>query len=49
MKNMSEIYNIEELSEGTFPLSFNLTDRYQREDPFLSEKIKCAEYSKGYF
>ena len=29
-ENMSELYNMEELPEGTFPLSFKLTDRYQR-------------------
>ena len=27
---MSEIYNIEELPEGRFPLSFKITDRYQQ-------------------
>ena len=40
---MSELYKIEELPEGTFPLSFNLLERYQREDPFLTEKLKCAK------
>ena len=37
------------MPEVTLPLSFNLIDRYQREEPFLTEKLKCAEYSKGYF
>ena len=30
---MLEIYNIEELPEGKFLLSFNLINLYQREDP----------------
>ena len=46
-KTMLEIYDIKELPEGTSPLSFNLIDRYQREDPFIMEKIKCAEFTKG--
>ena len=32
-----------------FPLSFKLVDFYQKEDPILTEKLKCAEYIKGYF
>ena len=46
---MSEIYDIEELPEGTFPLYFNLIYRYQQEDPFLTENLKCTEYTKGTF
>ena len=46
---MLELYDIEELTEGTFPVSFNLIGRYQRGDPFLTEKIKCAIYKKGSF
>ena len=49
MENMSELYDIEELPEGTFTPSFNFIDRCQREDPFLTEKLKCAEFTKGYF
>ena len=41
---MSKLYDIEELPEGMFPLSFRLTDRYNQEDSVLIEKIKCAEY-----
>ena len=48
-KTISELYNIKELPEGMFPLSFNLIDRYQREDPFLIEKLKCAEFTKDSF
>ena len=48
-ENMLELYYIVELPEGTFPLSFNLIDRYQQEDPFLTEKLKSVEYKKRYF
>ena len=46
---MLELYDIEELFEGTFPLYFNLIDLYQQEDPIPTEKLKCAEYSTGSF
>ena len=46
---MSEIYNINELPEGKFQISFNIIDRYQREDPILSEELNSAEYQKGSF
>ena len=46
---MSELYDIEELPEGTFPLYFNLLYRYQQEEPFFAEKLKCAEYTKVSF
>ena len=44
---MSERYDIEELPEGKFPIYFILIYYYQREDPFLTEKPKCAEFTKG--
>ena len=46
---MSELYNIDELPDGMFPLSFKIIDRYQREDPFLLEKLNSVEYLKSYF
>ena len=46
---MLELYDINELPEGTFPLSFNIINRYQREDLVLSEKLNSAEYKKGSF
>ena len=46
---MLELYYIKELSEGTLPLSFNLIYHYQQEDPFLTEKLKCATYQKFLF
>ena len=33
MEKMSELYDTEELPEGTFPLSLKPVDRYQREYP----------------
>ena len=39
METMSELYNIDELPYGTFPLSFKIIDHYQREDPFLLENL----------
>ena len=45
---MSELYGIGVLPEGTFPLSFNIIDRYQSEDPVLTEKINYEEYQNGY-
>ena len=46
---MSGLYAIEKLLKGTFPLSFNIIDRYHREYHFLTEKSKCETYKKGYF
>ena len=46
---MSELYDIEELLDGTFNISFKLTDCYQRKDPILTDKLKCAEYIKCSF
>ena len=39
MENMLELYDIKEISDGTFLLSFNnIIYRYQREYPLLMEK-----------
>ena len=46
---MLELYEIDEMLEGTFPIYFQCVDLYKREDPFLLEKRKCAKYEKGYF
>ena len=46
---MSEFYNIKELSDGKFPLSFKHVDLYHQEDPFLLEKLRCGRYQKGSF
>ena len=42
-ENISELYDIDELPDGTFSLSFNIIDRYQREYPFLTEKLNSAD------
>ena len=39
---MLELYNIDEITDGKFILPLKLIDRYQKEDPFLSEKLKRA-------
>ena len=46
---MLELYDINELPDGTFTLSFNIIDRYQREDPFIKENNNSEEYQKGSF
>ena len=46
---MWEIYDIEELPEGTFTISFKIIELHQQEDPVLTEKPKCTEYTKGSF
>ena len=46
---MSELYNINELPDDTFPLSFKLIYIYHREDPFLPEELKMHKISKGLF
>ena len=48
-KTMSKLYNIKELPEATIPLYFNVIDRYQQDKTFLTEKMKCIEFTKGYF
>ena len=44
---MSELYNIGELPDITFPLSFNIIYRYQSKYHFLTEIINYSEYQKG--
>ena len=48
-ETMSEVYEIEELPEGTFPLSFNLIDRYQLEDTFLTENLNAQNIQGVFF
>ena len=47
MEIMLEIYNTKEIPDGTFPLSFNIIDRYQWEDHIRMEKLSCTEYQMG--
>ena len=37
MEKVSELFDIEEIPEGTFPIYFKLIDRYQWEDIILTE------------
>ena len=46
---MPKLYDIYELPERNFPLSFKLIDFCQREDPFLQAKLICVNYQNGYF
>ena len=44
---MSKIYDIREMPEGTFTISFKFIDLYQREEPIQTEENNSAEYIKG--
>ena len=46
---MSEINDIKELPEGTFPINLKLIQKYQREEPSIIAKYKDGTYHKGYF
>ena len=46
---MLELCDTGEVLEGMLPISFKIIDLYQREDPFLTENLKCAEYQKVSF
>ena len=48
-ETISELYNIEELPEGTFHLSFNLIDRYHREYPSLTENLTVQNIKRVIF
>ena len=40
---------MEEIPEGTFPINFKLTQRYQRSEPSLMAKYKNSTYHTDYF
>ena len=46
---MSELFEINELPEGEFPMILNIIDQYQQKDPCLTDKLKCDKYKGGYF
>ena len=46
---MSEINDIEELSEGNFPINLKLIQKYQQWEPSILAKYKTGTYHKGYF
>ena len=46
---MSQINNIEELPEGTFPINLKLIQKYQRMEPSIKSKYKDGTYHKVSF
>ena len=46
---MSEINDIVELPEGTFPLNLKLIQQYQWEEPSITAKYNDGTYHKGFF
>ena len=46
---MSEINDIEELPEGTFPIKLKLIQKYQQVEPSIIAKYNNGIYHKGYF
>ena len=47
--NFSEINDIEELIEGTFPIHLKLIQKYQQAEPSIKSKYIDGTYHKGYF
>ena len=45
---MSEINDIEEISEGNYPINLKLIQQYQWSEPILMAKYKNSKYHKGY-
>ena len=48
-ETMSYLYDIEDLIEGTFTISFKIIDRHQQEDPFLKEKLNAKNIPRVLF
>ena len=46
---MSEINDMEELPEGTFPMNLKFIGKYQRQEPSILAKYKNGKYQKGSF
>ena len=44
---MSEINNIEELPEGTFPINLKLIQKYQHIEPSIISKYETGKYHQG--
>ena len=42
VETMSKLFNINGITEGKFPLSFQTIDCYQQEYPILTKKLKRA-------
>ena len=48
MENISNCYDIVELSEGTFLTTFNIISQYQWKGPGLLERLQHEKYQSGY-
>ena len=45
---MSEINDIEEIFEGSFPINIELIQKYQRTQSIIKAKYKDGTYHKGF-
>ena len=43
LEKLLEIYDVEEIKMGTFPLKFTAIYHYQREDPVIQAKLISAK------
>ena len=48
-EKLSEINDIKEVLEDTFPINLNLIPEYKWTEPSLMDKYKDGPYYKGYF
>ena len=48
-ETISEPYNIEELTEGTFPLYFKFIYHYQREYPYITKNLNVQNLRRVLF
>ena len=46
---MSEVFDIDEIPKGIFPIIVTIIYQYHRKYPGLMENFKCAKYKQGYF
>ena len=49
MEFFLEMYDIEELPIGKFPIIFKTINHYQQEYPTIKANLLSAKYKKGYF
>ena len=48
-ENMSKVYDIDEILEVMFPITFNIMYWYKRKECSLTKKHKHYKYIHGYF
>ena len=48
-ETLLEIYDVEELPDGTFTLKFITIDHYQMENPVIQAKLLCEKIEKNLF